>query len=98
MANSDQLSIPDVANDDPDSFEILRVWVAHKRQHVSLRTGVWKDAAAWGLMLADLARHIANAYEQEEGRDRLETLQRIKAGFDAELGSPTDTPTGKILR
>jgi hypothetical protein len=93
MAENDQLLIPDAAKQDPKSFELLRVWVANKGQHVSLRTGVWKDPAAWGIMLSDLIQHIANAY-QDEGLDRLKTLQRIKAGLDAELAKPTDRPTG----
>jgi hypothetical protein len=36
-------------------------------------------------MLADLAKHIAETYHQEYGRDLPWTLQRIKAGIDAEL-------------
>jgi hypothetical protein len=98
MADSDQLLVPDAAKTDPNSFELLRVWVANKGQHVSLRSGVWKDPAAWGIMLADLARHVANSYEQDAGLDQLKALQRIKAGLDAELGSPTDQPSGHIVR
>jgi hypothetical protein len=45
-------------------------------------------------MLVDLAKHVANAYEQVDGRDRDETLARIKAGFDAEWDHATDEPTG----
>jgi hypothetical protein len=93
MAENDQLLIPDAAKKDAKSFELLRVWVANKGQHVSLRTSVWKDPFAWGVMLSDLMQHIANAY-QDEGFDRLKTLQRIKAGLDAELAHPTDQPTG----
>jgi len=98
MADSDELLIPDVATKDRNSFEVLRVWVANKGQHVSLRTGLWDDPAAWGIMLADLARHVANAYQQDAGLDRLKSLQRIKTALDAELGSPTDEPSGQIPR
>lgn len=95
MADSDQLLIPDAAKTDPRSFELLRVWIANKGQHVSLRVGVWRDPAAWGIMLADLAKHIVNSYAQDMALDRLKTLQRIKAAFDAELAKPTDDPTGQ---
>jgi len=61
MAQSDQLQIPEAATQDPKSCELLRVWVANKGQHVSLRAGVWKDPAAWGIMLSDLMQHVANA-------------------------------------
>ena len=51
--------------------------------------------AAWGIMLADLAKHIVNSHAQDMALDRLKTLQRIKAAFDAELAKPTDDPTGR---
>jgi hypothetical protein len=57
-----------------------------------LRVGVWKDPANWGIMLADLVRHIVNSYEQDEALDRLKALQRIKAALDAEMAAPTDQP------
>jgi|SRR5215475_7788237 len=98
MADKDQLLIPEAAVKDAQSFELLRVWVANKGQHVSLRTGVWSDPAAWGIMLADLAGHVANSYQDTDGLDRCKVLERIKAGFDAELSSPTDSPSGKLIR
>lgn len=97
MAEGNQLVVPDEAGRDINSFEILRVWVANKAQHVSLRVGVWKDPFAWGIMLADLAGHIANAFAQEMHLDRQDALQRIRRGFEAELDLPTDTPTGSIV-
>jgi hypothetical protein len=57
---------------------------------------MWSDPAAWGLFLVDLARHIANAYEQAEGRDYGETLARIRDAFEAEWDSPADEPSGRI--
>ena len=89
-----ELGIPPAAASDRNSAEIARVWIADGRQHVSLNTRAWKDPAAWGLLLVDLAKHVANAYEQLEGCDRQQTLARIKAGFDAEWDHATDEPTG----
>jgi len=96
MPNIDQLGFPDAVRSDPKAFEILRVWIAKKGQHVSLRTDVWEDPAAWGLMLADLASHIANSYQQSSGLAPLKTLQRIKAALDVELGAKTGELTGEI--
>ena len=98
MADTDQLLIPDAAKRDLRSFEILRVWIANRGQHVSLRTDVWKDPSAWGILLADLARPIANSYQQDGGLDPLETLQQIRAALNVELASPTDKPSGQIAR
>jgi len=97
VGDNQQLLIPEAARRDPQSVEVLRVWLAGEQQHVSIRVGVWDDPAAWGLMLADLARHVANSYQQVKGLDRLRTLQRVKAGLDAELSSPTDEPSGQVL-
>jgi hypothetical protein len=79
------------------SIEIARIWAAGGKQHVTLATKLWEDPAAWGLMLVDLARHVANAYVETEGRVSAEVLERIKQGFDAEWSSPTDSPSGGLL-
>lgn len=60
-------------------------------QQLTLKT-TWKDAGAWGLLLADIARHAANAYGNE-GYNHAEVLTRIRQLLDLELSNPTDTPT-----
>ena len=94
MAN--ELLIPETAESDPNALEILRVWVANGGQHVSISTGVWEDPEAWGIVLADLAGHVANAYAQQAGLERQQTLDKIKDFFNRELDSPTDTPKGTV--
>ncbi|QDV91523.1 hypothetical protein RAS2_26250 [Phycisphaerae bacterium RAS2] len=91
MSADDALEIPTAAHEDSRSCELLRVWIANKQQHVALRVGAWKDPAAWGIMLCDLMKHIANAYHHEDGRDTSVALQRIKAGLEAELANATDS-------
>jgi hypothetical protein len=51
----------------------------------------WKDAGAWGLLLADIARHAASAYANE-GQNRAEALGKIRQLLDAEFYRPTDNP------
>ena len=85
---ADPLPIPDAVRDRSDAREILRVWVSNSRQHFSLHT-TWEDPAAWGLMLADLARHVANAYARE-GKNREESLRTILELLEKELEHPTD--------
>lgn len=93
-----ELPIPGPAALDSGAIEILRVWAVGGKQHVSLAPGLWEDPASWGIMLVDLARHVARAYEQSRGTSRASTLQRLKEGFDAEWASPTDFPSGEIER
>ncbi len=79
-----ELPVPPAAQRDPKARELARIWAAQGAQHVSLATGLWSDPASWGLMPVDLAKHVANAYEQREGRNQQEVLERIKVGLDAE--------------
>ncbi len=73
------------------------MWAAGGAQHVTFATGLWRDPATWGLVLADLARHLARAYEQTQGMSPNDVLQRIRAGFEAEWEHPTDEPTGGVF-
>jgi hypothetical protein len=94
--NPKELVIPPAVHSDPKAKELLRVWAAHGKQHVSLATLVWEDPAAWGIMVVDLCRHVALAFQQTTGRDPVEVLARIREGFDAEWEEPTDTPSGGL--
>ena len=96
MEKPRELPIPPPALAVEGGFEVVRVWVANRAPHVSLATEVWKDPAAWGILLADLARHVARAYEQTEGRDQQDVLTRIHAGLLAELTKSTSKVTGKV--
>ena len=81
------LPVPEIAQTDNEAIELLRVWAASGRQHMSIATGVWENPAAWGIMLVDLAEHIAKSYE---GMDETHVLKLIKQGLDAEWDSPTE--------
>jgi len=96
MKNENELLIPPAAEEDPKAMEVIRVWVAKGGQHVSLNPLVWKDPQAWGIVLADLAGHVANAYEQALGLDRGETMRKITDLLVAELTNPTDSARGQM--
>jgi len=98
---SNELDIPPAAARDKGAFEILRVWVAQQGQHVSLRSGAWEDPFAWGIVLADLARHIAHAHQLEPGKENSDPeafIARLLEGFQAEIENPTDEPEGEITQ
>jgi hypothetical protein len=91
MGQEKQLAIPAVAAKDAASFELLRVWVAQQSQQVTLRPGVWEDPAAWGVMLADLARNIVQIHtEADEDLDSEAFLAGLLEGFDNEIESVLD--------
>jgi hypothetical protein len=89
--NSRELEAPPIASSNSQAVEVLRVWAAPGQpQQLTLRT-TWKDAGAWGLLLADVARHAANAYANE-GQNKAEVLRKIRRLLDAEFSRPTDNP------
>lgn len=99
MATNKALDPPPAAARDRAAFELLRVWVAGQGQHVSLRAGAWEDPFAWGIVLADLARHIVQAEAlSRKDVDKEAFLERMLEGFNAEIESPTDEPEGEIAQ
>ena len=91
------LPVPPAVEGDKSAIELLRVWAAHGKQHVIIAANVWKDPGTWGIMLVDLAKHIASAYEQTTGADYVATLNTIRKVVDIEWKHPTDEPTGNVL-
>lgn len=99
MAPQKSLDPPPAAQRDKAAFELLRVWIAEEGQHVSLRAGVWDDPSAWGMMLADLARHIVNAHIQQNKKlDADAFLQQLRDAFDEELDNPTEDVEGDLSK
>lgn len=88
MSELETLLVPERVLQAEQKVEIARLWVADGRQVVVLSPSVWSDPACWGLMLVDLAHHVAAQYEPL-GHDRQKTLERIRAAFDAEWTHPT---------
>lgn len=65
---------------------MIRVWLANDQQHVSLNIGFWEDRgvderSCWGILIADMVHHIANAHLEQYGHDVTDTIERIKASF-----------------
>ena len=56
-----------------------------------------EPTAWWGLLLVDIARHVANAYAALEPQNEnvySTVLKGIREWFDMEWDYPTDTPQG----
>ncbi len=53
--------------------------------HISVRRA-FDDAQAWGMVLADIARHVARIHAMETGTSEDLTLDRIRNMLDAETG------------
>lgn len=88
MSQAKSLNPPYQVAADSQAFEILRLWAGTDGVLVTLNTA-WKDPAAWGIALADIARHVANAYELEGAGQREQIASRVRQAFLAEWDEPT---------
>ena len=98
-----ELKIPPAAQTDEESWELLRVWVAEQGLHCSLKVGVYEaegipEEKAWGTILADASRHIADALSSLGLRDSDTALAETRRQFVAELDAPTSKRTGNLVQ
>ncbi|MBX3442556.1 MAG: DUF5076 domain-containing protein [Planctomyces sp.] len=91
-----QLPIPDSAAADQDARQVLSIWSTNEGTQVALDPWIYDDPGCWGLLLADLVKHVARAYEASTGADSIRVVARVRELFDAEWEHPTDTPTGGL--
>ena len=80
--------VPAALEGEAQAVELLRAWVVGQELHCALDAGACPDADTWGVVLADLARHVARALKDQEGKDEAATLQAVRAAFEAELLAP----------
>jgi len=91
--------VPDAALRDQESVEMIRVWIAEQGLHCALNIGMYQDQGkteqvAWGIILADVVRHVSDALKQRYGLDAGDSLAQILDTFLTELGAPTSRATG----
>jgi hypothetical protein len=74
-------------------------WIAEKGLHCTLNIGMWEsqgrnEPAAWGILLADVIRHVANAIQESNGVHADETARTIMDALEAEFSNSTSAATG----
>jgi len=97
-----ELNQPPEITGDEKATEMIRVWIAHNQLHVSMLLGMWQDAPesqvdereAWGELLSDLTKHIANGMMKEYGWDYDSTRHRIRAAFLKNFDDKSKTVEG----
>ena len=85
-----ELPIPPAAHEAESAVEIASIWVADKTNQFVIEP-YWKDAAHWGILVADLIHHVSLAYERR-GQDPDKVFAQIIRALRAELEKPTDFP------
>ncbi len=91
----DALHIPPAALEQ-GGVEVLRAVIIDGGLHVSLRRA-FEDPEAWGMLIADVARHIARVYATESQMSEEQTLARLRAIFEAEMDAPSDPGTTSAI-
>src|SRR5499433_599574 len=95
MATFDALHVPPTALEH-GGVEVLRAAIVEGGLHVSLRRA-FDDPQAWGMLIADVARHAARIFAKETKLTEDEALERIRAMFDAEMDAPSDPGTTSAI-
>ena len=89
---SNQIAVPESVSTLQGAREILRMWRSDEGERVMLRTDDLPPAG-WGLLLVDLAKHVAFAYARQGNISANEAFEQVISGFVAELGQATDAPS-----
>ncbi|MBO9558089.1 MAG: DUF5076 domain-containing protein [Caulobacter sp.] len=97
----DALAPPPAAVRDANALELARVWIAEQGLHCALRVGLYagdgvsRETNAWGIILADLAGHVADALSAEGMGARTELLDAVVERFNAEIADPSSERSGE---
>jgi hypothetical protein len=84
----EELKLPPSVHDQ-GGYEVLRAVISAGQLHVSLRRA-FDEPEAWGILLADLTRHIARIYERETEMRGDQVIEKVWATFEMEMERPTD--------
>jgi hypothetical protein len=82
-----------------NAVELLRAWLIDGNLHCQLNIGPADDDAAiiFGILLSDVARHVADVLQRTQEIPVAETLAKLRQHFNAELSAPTaDTKGGFV--
>jgi Domain of unknown function (DUF5076) len=88
MSSFDPLHVPPAALE-RGGVEVLRAVIVEGGLHVSLRRA-FDDPQAWGMLIADVARHAARIFATETKLSEEDAIERIRSMFEAEMDAPTD--------
>ena len=91
----DALHIPPAAME-LGGVEVLRAVIVDGGLHVSLRRA-FDDPEAWGMLIADITRHIARIYAKESAMSEETVLERVRAIFESEMDAPSDPGTTSAI-
>ena len=93
------LVVPPAAQRDENAIQMLSAWIAEEGLHCTLNVGMWHgegrpEAPSWGILLADVVRHLADAIQEEHGIEPSISIQSVLEALHRELDEPTSKVQG----
>ena len=76
--------------------EVLRAVIVDGDLHVSLRRA-FDDPDPWGMLIADVTRHIARIYATESKLTQDQVIERVRSIYESEMERPTDLGTTNAI-
>jgi hypothetical protein len=84
----DALAVPPLALEH-GGYEVLRAAIANEQLHVSLRRA-FDEPEVWGILLADVVRHIGRIYARDTSPREDEVVEKVYAMIEAEMARAPD--------
>jgi hypothetical protein len=80
------LDPPPTIEGDANATEMLRLWIAHNKLNVAINIGSYQEsghdeAQAWGVILADFAKHVSRAFIKDMVTIRTRPSRRLENFF-----------------
>jgi hypothetical protein len=93
-----ELPIPPQVAKARQAGELVRAWIADNSLICSLDIGRFGDdeVTMWGILTADVVRHVADAIHQQNGIPLEQAIEQIRKVLNAELTSPTADAKGSF--
>ena len=91
----DALHVPPAALEQ-GGVEVLRAVIVDGALHVSLRRA-FDEPEAWGMLVADVTRHVARVYANESTLTQDQVIERVRSIYEAEMDLPTDPGTTSAI-
>lgn len=93
ISTPNELAIPpDAEARSREAVEVLRAWIVDGGLTVSFKTA-FDDPAVWGVLLVDIARQVARAYQKDGIAEEGDALAAIRDMLESEWDRPTDPGT-----
>jgi hypothetical protein len=77
-------------------IEIVRAVIVEGELHISLRRA-FDEPESWGVLLADLTRHIGRMFAAESALTEDQALARVREVYESEMETPTDPGTTRAI-